>query len=337
MSDTQKINRRSILGGSAALATAMATGGMTAAASGLVLGSATPAVAQETAKPAGMMRYQIGDMTCFALNDGVANFPLGEGFVTNAPLADVQAELRRALMAPDTMSIPFTAMAVQTGGRTVVIDTGNGPAAGGTRGTMFANMEAAGLDRSSVDTVIISHFHPDHISGLKDEFGEKAFPNAEVKVPEAEMAFWMDDGEASRAPDAMKARFEAVRSAFEPLGDAVATYAPGAELAPGITARAAYGHTPGHTVFRLSSGSEQMMVLGDTTNHPALFLRNPEWAVRFDMDAQAAAETRVGLLDEVASDDIMIAGYHFPFPATGHVVKDGDGFQLALVAWQPQL
>ncbi|MEM8878794.1 MAG: MBL fold metallo-hydrolase [Pseudomonadota bacterium] len=328
MTDQSMLNRRTVLAGSAAAAVAA-----TMAPTPL----ATRAHAQEAGKPAGVLRYQIGDITCYALNDGVANFPLGEGFVTNAPLADVQAELRRALMSPETMSVPFTAMAVQSGGRTILIDTGNGPAAGGTRGTMFANLEAAGIDRSSVDTVVISHFHPDHIGGLKDADGNKAFPNAEVKVPEPEMGFWMDEGQASRAPDAMKPRFEAVRAAFEPLGDAVSTYADGAEVAPGITARGAYGHTPGHTVFRISSGSEQMMVLGDTTNHPALFVRHPQWAVRFDMDAQAAAETRVALLDEVASDDILIAGYHFPFPATGHVVKDGDGFQLALVAWQPQL
>ena len=328
MTDGPRLNRRTVLAGSAAAAVA----------AGMAPGSLTgPAQAQEAGKPAGVFRYQIGDITCFALNDGVANFPLGEGFVTNAPLADVQAELRRALMSPETMSIPFTAMAVQSSGRTILIDTGNGPAAGGTRGTMFANLEAAGIDRSSVDTVIISHFHPDHIGGLRDADGNKAFPNAEVKIPEPEMSFWMDDGAAARAPDAMKPRFEAVRAVFEPLGDAVATYADGAEVAPGITARGAYGHTPGHTVFRISSGSQQMMVLGDTTNHPALFVRHPQWAVRFDMDAQAAAETRVALLDEVATDDILIAGYHFPFPATGHVVKDGDGFQLALVAWQPQL
>lgn len=333
MAPTGKLNRRTMLTGSAAIAAT--TGAVT---TGIATGSLVPpASAQESSKPAGVFRYQIGDITCFALNDGVANFPLGEGFVTNAPLTEVQSELRRALMSPETMSIPFTAMAVQTGGRTIVIDTGNGPAAGGTRGTMFANLEAAGLDRASVDTVIISHFHPDHIGGLKDADGNKAFPNAEVRVPDQEMAFWMDEGEASRAPEAMKPRFEAVRSAFAPLGDAVSTYADGDELAPGISARGAYGHTPGHTVFRISSGSEQMMVLGDTTNHPALFVRNPQWAIRFDMDAEAAAQTRVGLLDEVASDDILIAGYHFPFPATGHVVKDGNGFQLALVAWQPHL
>jgi glyoxylase-like metal-dependent hydrolase (beta-lactamase superfamily II) len=260
---TSSIDRRTLLAGTTAMGTVAAIGG----AAGTIALGAPPVAAHETGKPAGVFRYQIGDMTCIALNDGVANFPLGEGFVTNAPLADVQTELRRALMSPETLSIPFTAMAVQTGGRTVVIDTGNGPAAGGTRGTMFANMEAAGLDRNSVDTVVISHFHPDHIGGLRDADGNKAFPNAEVKVPAPEMAFWMDEGAASRAPDAMKPRFEAVRAAFAPLGDAVATFEDGAEVAPGITARGAYGHTPGHTIFRLASGDEQMMLLGDTTNH----------------------------------------------------------------------
>ena len=106
---------------------------------------------------------------------------------------------------------------------------------------------------------------------------------------------------------------------------------------PGIVAQAAHGHTPGHTVFRLSSGDKQMMILSDTTNHPALFVRHPNWHVQFDMDAEMAAKTRVRLLDQVSADDMLVAGYHFPFPATGHIVKDGDGYQLALAAWQPQL
>lgn len=267
----------------------------------------------------------------------MANFPLPDGFVKNASKEDVGAALERELMDPATMSIPFTAMAVKTGGKTILIDTGNGPAAGGTRGRLFANMEAAGLSPDAIDIVIISHFHGDHIGGLVDEMNEKMFPNAEVVIPKAEADFWLDDGNLANAPEAMKGSFQKARNNIGVYKDAIRQIGDGDEVVSGIVGQAAHGHTPGHMVFALSSGNRQMMVLSDTTNHPALFMRNPQWQVRFDMNGEEAAATRVRLLDQVSADDMLVAGYHFPFPATGHVVKDGSSYQLALAAWQPQL
>ena len=322
------INRRDLMSGAA----------VAAAASAMPVSFVTnTAEAAEMGKPAGIFSYKLGDMECMALNDGVANFPLPDKFVKNASLDDVKAALERALMDPSTMSIPFTAMVVKTGGKTVLLDTGNGPAAGGTRGKLFSNLEAAGIDRNSIDIVAISHFHPDHIGGLLDEAGEKSFPNAELVVPGVELSFWLDDGNLSKASDAMKPRFELARKNVGAYTDATRPVGDGADVTPGIVAQAAHGHTPGHTVFRLSSGDKQMMILSDTTNHPALFVRHPNWHVQFDMDAEMAAKTRVRLLDQVSADDMLVAGYHFPFPATGHIVKDGAGYQLALAAWQPQL
>ncbi|MFN0262548.1 MBL fold metallo-hydrolase [Tepidamorphus sp. 3E244] len=320
----------------------MSAAALTVAASSLPLGlSMGEARADNHAmaggKPAGVFKYQIGDIECIALNDGVANFPLPDGFVKNAPIEDVQAALARALMDPATMSIPFTAMVVKAGDKTTLIDTGNGPGAGETRGKLFSNLEAAGIDPASIDTVVISHFHGDHIGGLIDDMNAKAFPNAELVIPEGEAAFWLDDGNMSSAPEGMKPSFEKARTNIGAYKDATRQINDGDEAVPGITAVGAFGHTPGHLAFRIASGDKQMLVLSDTTNHPALFVRHPDWHVRFDMDPDKAAETRKRMLDMAAEDDMLVAGYHFPFPATGHIVKDGDGYQLALAAWQPQL
>ena len=322
-----RINRRDLMSG-----TVLAAG-----AASLPLAAATPAHAAGHGKPAGVFSYSVGDITCTALNDGAFTFPLGESFVTNAELADVQAAWTRALNPVDTMTIPITAMAVNTGSRLVMLDTGTAGRLAPSAGTMGANMDAAGIDPNDVDVVAISHFHPDHISGLTTDDGGKAFPNAEVVVPMAEWLYWTDDGAESRAPEAMKPRFAAVREAFAPFREEVRLIGDGDEIVPGIMAKSAHGHTPGHTLFHIASGDDQMMVLGDLTNHPALFLRNPDWAVRFDMDPQMAAQTRRAVLDLVAVEDILVAGYHFPFPAAGHVVKDGKQFALELAAWQPQL
>ena len=322
------INRRELMSGAA----------IAAAASAMPLGfAAGTAKAAEMGKPAGVFSYKLGDMECLALNDGVANFPLPDGFVKNASTQEVGDALARALMDPATMSIPFTAIVVKTGGKTVLIDTGNGPKAGGTRGTLFSNLESAGIDRAAIDIVAISHFHPDHIGGLLDENDDVSFPNAELVIPEGEAAFWLDEANANAAPDGRKPNFALAKKNIGAYGDAVRHIGDGGEVIGGINTLAAYGHTPGHMAFWLSSGSKQMMVLSDTTNHPALFVRNPQWQVRFDMDGDMAAQTRVKMLDMVSADDMLVAGYHFPFPATGHIVKDGSGYQLALAAWQPQL
>jgi glyoxylase-like metal-dependent hydrolase (beta-lactamase superfamily II) len=142
----------------------------------------------------------------------------------------------------------------------------------------------------------------------------------------------MDDARAAAAPEAMKGAFANVRRVFEPMKSAVKQYDAGKELVTGINAVAAAGHTPGHTVFVIGG---KLMALSDTTNHPALFVRNPGWHAVFDMDAAASEATRRRMLDMAIADKMQVAFYHAPFPATGHVVKDGAGYRMLPVSWSP--
>jgi glyoxylase-like metal-dependent hydrolase (beta-lactamase superfamily II) len=135
----------------------------------------------------------------------------------------------------------------------------------------------------------------------------------------------------------MKPVFRNARRIFSDLKD-VKRYEPGKELAPGITSIPAYGHTPGHTAFAIASGGQSMLLLSDTTNNPWLFVRNPDWQAGFDMDGPMAVENRKRLLDRAAVDRMLVQGYHFPFPASGHIVKTGaNSYDLAPVLWQPSL
>ena len=104
-------------------------------------------------------------------------------------------------------------------------------------------------------------------------------------------------------------------------------------MAPGIKAVATHGHTPGHSSYLLSDGNDQVMLLGDVTNRPELNLANPGWHLVFDMDGQMAEATRRRVFDQVATDRIRCIGYHFPFPANGHVVKEGQGYRLVPAPW----
>ena len=201
----------------------------------------------------------------------------------------------------------------------------------------MANFTAAGLDPKAVSTVVFSHFHGDHINGFRLKDGTAVFPNAEVMVPAAEWAFWMDDAKMNAAPEAMKGAFGGVRRVFGPVAKDVKQFEPGKEVVSGVTAVAAPGHTPGHTVFAVASGGKSLMVMSDTTNHPALFVRNPDWSAVFDMDGPQAAATRRKLLDMVSADRMQVAFYHAPFPATGHIAKAGNGFEMVPVQWSPAI
>ena len=113
-------------------------------------------------------------------------------------------------------------------------------------------------------------------------------------------------------------------------------FEPGGEVAPGITSIAAYGHTPGHTAFAVASGNQSMLVLGDTTNHPWLFARHPEWQAIFDTDGAMAAETRKRMLDRAAADKMLVAGLSLPVPGLAATSsRRGTGYDLVPVLWQP--
>ncbi len=284
----------------------------------------------------GFYRYKVGDITVTAINDGFARLPL-EGFIRNAELADVKKAMEQAFLPADALNISFTTLAIQNGGKLTLIDTGNGDSGAPTSGRWMANFKAAGFDPKDVSTVVFSHFHGDHINGFRLKDGAAVFPNAEVMVPAAEWAFWMDDAKMNAAPEAMKGAFANVRRAFAPVAKDVKQFEAGKEILPGMTSVAAYGHTPGHTTFTLASGGKSLMVMSDTSNHPALFVKNPDWSAIFDQDPDMARATRRKLLDMVSADKMQVAFYHAPFPATGYIAKSGTGFEMVPVQWSPAI
>lgn len=294
--------------------------------------AAVPAPAASAAQPS-FYRRKVGDFEVIAMHEGTVARPLDASFVRNAPFEEVQAALARAYMSTTTLPNTFTTLLVDTGRQRVLLDSGfgdSGPA--GTGGTLRA-LAAAGIDRSSIDVVAISHFHGDHIGGLRLKDGSLTFPKAQIMVPEAEWAFWMDDSRMASAPDAMKVAFQNSRRVFGPDAAKIEQYGWGKEILPGVTALEAAGHTAGHTAFMLSSGNGRLLVASDTSNHPALFVRNPDWSAVFDMDADKARSVRRRFLDMAATERLPIAFYHAPFPAGGYIAKAGTGFEFVPLQW----
>jgi glyoxylase-like metal-dependent hydrolase (beta-lactamase superfamily II) len=320
-----QFSRRTLLVGAALAADACARSGR----------ANSPAIKDQVP---GLYRYRLGGFELTALNDGVWQLPIDAAFVPNAPLGQVRQAMIDAFMpATDQLAYPFTALLVNTGSKLILIDTGTGGQITPTAGLLTSNLKAAGATPDAIDAVVITHFHPDHINGLKTKDDALVFPNAEIFVPEPEWAFWTEDANFRAASEVVKGFFLNVHRIFGNLAKNLHRYRPGAELIPGVIAVSAPGHTPGHQAIALASGNRSMLVLSDTSTHPALFVRHPEWSVAFDLDAAMAIKTRKKLLDQAAAERTLVAGYHFPFPACGHIAKTATGYEFYPAQWSPQL
>src|SRR5476649_1499334 len=202
--------------------------------------AATPAAGKQTA---GWYRYKIGTIEVTVATDGVARFKMAEDHVTNIKKDVVNAALAEVFMEKDMMTTPYNPVAINTGSKLCVIDTGTGEAnykkSNGVGGQFVSNLAAAGIERNAVDTVVISHFHGDHINGLLMADNSLAYPNAEIVVPAPELKYWMDDDEMSRATnERVQTNFKNIRRVFNAeVMKRVSTYDWSKEVLPGITAR----------------------------------------------------------------------------------------------------
>ena len=298
--------------------------------------AATPAAGKQAAA---FYRYKVGSYECTSINDGSRSFPMPDTFVKNVPKEQALAAAEAAYMPKGMVTVPFNPQIINTGSKLVLIDTGYGPGIAPSVGLLPAGMAAAGIDPKAIDVVVLSHLHPDHINGVKTADGKVAFPNAEIMAPALDWAFWMSDENAAKAESnpMMKGYFANTRKILGDIAGKVTKYDWGKEVAPGITALATPGHTPGHTSFAVASGSSKILIQSDVTNIPEFFLRNPDWHVAYDVDPVKAAETRHKFYDMAAAEKATVVGFHFQFPSIGYVEKAGSGYRLVPVAWNPTI
>jgi glyoxylase-like metal-dependent hydrolase (beta-lactamase superfamily II) len=264
-------------------------------------------------------RFKVGDLEVTTIYDGVWEAALSPGFVTNATMDEIRAALRAGGLSDAQVPIPFTVTLVRIKDYYVLFDSGTGAQVAPTAGQFTANLKAAGIDPSRIRTIIVSHFHPDHIFGLmQKDTNAQVFPDAEILVGAAEYRHWTDPATTDFAAKRIQATF--------PNWKNMRHIEPGAEVAAGIRVIATYGHTPGHLSYSVSSGNRQLIVLGDVTNIPALFVRNPHWHVSFDADGVLAEASRRRIFDQAIADKAIVSGYHYGMPGAGVLAKDGKGY-----------
>jgi len=266
-----------------------------------------------------------------------------DNIVANVKREDVNAALAAAYLQPDIFVTPYNPIVVNTGQKLVVIDTGLGEAgfnaSKGANGQFLTNLAAAGIDAKAIDTVIISHYHGDHVNGLLKADNSLSFPNAEILVPAAEHTFWMDDGEMSRAPKGrMEDLFKNNRRVFAgEVMKRLRTYDEGKEVVSGITAVGTHGHSAGHNSHVVASGSSTVYVQADVTHVPFLFARNPGWHAFYDQDPIMAEATRRKVYDMLVAEKMLLQGFHYPFPSLAYVEKSGSGYREIPVPWNPTI
>lgn len=283
-------------------------------------------------------RFKLGNFEITTIYDGALAIPkVHPIFGKNQKIEDVQAYLVENRLPTDKMSISFTPVIVNTGKEVVMFDAGYGEErrAKGA-GRVAATLATAGFSPDQIDVVVITHCHPDHVSGLMED-GKAVFPNARYVTGDIEYNFWSNKDLLNSSNKAMVGRAKIVQSNVVPLADKMTFIKPGADVVAGITSVEAFGHTPGHMCYHIESDGKRFLIFADTTNHYVVSLAKPDWHCVFDIDAEAAVVTRKKILDMVAADKIPATGYHMPFPAVGYVDKKGTGYQWVPASYQLDL
>jgi glyoxylase-like metal-dependent hydrolase (beta-lactamase superfamily II) len=282
----------------------------------------------------GIYHRKVGDIVVTAISDGYIDGNLD--LLKNVDVDQARRILVDAFRPVRRISI--NAFLVRTKRGSVLIDTGTGGSMGATNGWIARNLVAAGVDAKDVGAVLLTHMHPDHSAGLTEtRTGRPKFPNAELVMHEAEPRYWLDDAELARAPD------DRARSVFEHSRAQIAPYKgqtrlfSGGEVFPGIVAMPIPGHTPGHTGYLISSGGQQLLIWGDVVHVPEVQVALPDTGTNFDVDFEEARMSRKRVLDQVASDRLLVAGMHLHYPGFYHVARQGDGYFLHAEAWQHAL
>lgn len=295
-------------------------------------GSGSGAAAMDLTEQ-GFARFMVGDMKVTTVFDGVWEKAHDPGFIKNATVDETKAALKKAGLSGDLVPVTFTVTFVEIGGKTIMFDSGTGGQAGGPKAGMLskANLAKAGIDPKSVSSIVVTHFHGDHILGMLSKENTQVFPNAEIVVPDAEYKYWTDPALIEKLPEARRGLTKRIQATF-PTWKNMRRIADGQEAAKGVVALNTNGHTAGHTSYQVGTGGKQFIVSGDVTNIASLFVANPGWHVAFDQDAAKAEAARRALFERVVKEKLVVTGYHWGMPGAGTIEKDGKGYALVPVS-----
>ncbi|MEM1287052.1 MAG: MBL fold metallo-hydrolase [Pseudomonadota bacterium] len=269
----------------------------------------------------GTHHVKVGNHTIVQILDGCLHHAPAQAFFgINAPQSEFDAYSAERGVSTRQFVFPVTVTLIRSHGRNILVDAGNGPGSRWRVGFLSHSLTQLGLETGDIDTVIISHMHPDHIGGLLDEKGHLVFANAQHIISRTECGYWLD-GPPNGARTALPLEL------IEILGERLVLREPGAEVSPGVTLIDSAGHTPGHLCVAVESKNERLLIASDVANHPVWAIEKPDWHMSLDVDPALAATSRRRILGQVADEHWLMAATHMTFPALGRVERMGDGFR----------
>ncbi|OMQ27005.1 MBL fold metallo-hydrolase [Serratia oryzae] len=297
--------------------------------------SAASAPAQQQTQVPGYYRMMLGNMEVTALYDGYTN--LQTKLFHNISEPDMQKLLARMFVdSTSGIQTAVNAFLVNTGTHLVLVDAGTAQCFGPTLGAIQSNLRAAGYQPEQVDTVLLTHLHPDHACGINDQ-GKAAFPNATLYVAKAEADYWLSKEIAQKAPQAAQPMFKLSQEAVAPYEaqGRLKRYAPGDSLIPGVEVVSTPGHTPGHSAYLFSSAGQNLLLWGDIVHSHSLQFAQPKVSLEFDTDSEQAIATRLKVFADAAKKQLWIGGAHLPFPGLGHVRAEKSGYAWVPIEYAP--
>jgi glyoxylase-like metal-dependent hydrolase (beta-lactamase superfamily II) len=262
---------------------------------------------------------KVGDIEVTTVSDGVLAAPL------DVVLGMEKSEAERLAGKKDVVNISVNAFLLRLAGKWALVDVGSGNTMGPTLGKLPDNLRAFGVPPERVETIFLTHLHPDHSNGLVDDAGLAIYPNAEVVLHETEARFWLDRDPASGANERIRRNIAKAAVTTAPYRKRMRTVREGGGV-PGVSAVPLSGHTPGHTGWLIQSGKDGLLIWGDVVHLAAIQIPRPNTGLVYDVDPQAACATRTRMFDRVAADKLMVGGMHLDFPGFGHIVRDGNGY-----------
>lgn len=269
----------------------------------------------------------LGSAKITTVSDGNLVLPM-DFLLGDLPAADAAPVLAQFGIAGDTVEPPCNLTLLQDGDRTVLFDAGSGSGFMPSAGKILEALDAIGVSAGDITHVLFTHAHPDHLWGVLDDFDDPVFGNASYRIGRAEWEYWTDP-ETVNTIGAERASF-AVGAArrLAAIEDQVEFISGGQEVLPGIMAHDTPGHTPGHMAFEIRQGSEAALVVGDAIGNGHLAFARPDWASGSDQDAETGIATRTRLLDQLATDQMAMVGFHLPEGGLGRVERKGEAYRF---------
>jgi glyoxylase-like metal-dependent hydrolase (beta-lactamase superfamily II) len=273
----------------------------------------------------GYFRMMLGNFEVTALSDGTADLPVDQ-LLTGTTKEKIDKALARVFLA-SPLQTSVNAFLINTGDKLVLVDTGSGTLFGPTVGKLMANLKASGYEPEQVDEIYITHMHPDHVGGLATD-GKLNFPNAIVRADKRDADYWLSAETLAKADEGSKGFIQGAQSMLGPYVQAgkFKPFDGDTELVPGVRAHAAYGHTPGHTIYLVESNGQKLVLWGDLMHVAALQFPDPSITIKFDSDSKAAMAQRKKAFADAAKGGYWVGAAHLPFPGLGHLKAEGKGY-----------